>query len=150
MAELDPAVEQQLADMYDDDWHALSARVRPPSSTAQLKAAAAQVLSGEQLDAFVAAANVSAFTDENGDVDEEKVAGHLTAIFGGTQENHSGAQNFGQYSGGPRPGSAPGDGGRAEAQRRFGGTDNTPPATPASRGAGGRAEAERRFGKRGQ
>lgn len=30
MAELDPAVEQQLADMSDEDFRALTARVRPP------------------------------------------------------------------------------------------------------------------------
>ena len=30
MANLDPAVEQQLADMPDDDFAALMARVRPP------------------------------------------------------------------------------------------------------------------------
>jgi hypothetical protein len=29
--QLDPAVEQQLADLSDEDWHALMARVRPPS-----------------------------------------------------------------------------------------------------------------------
>lgn len=32
MVELDPTVEQQLADMSDEDWHALSVRVRPASS----------------------------------------------------------------------------------------------------------------------
>ena len=32
MAELDPTVEQQLADMSDEDWHALTVRVRPPKT----------------------------------------------------------------------------------------------------------------------
>jgi hypothetical protein len=33
IVELDPEVEQQLADMSDEDYRALIARVRPPSST---------------------------------------------------------------------------------------------------------------------
>jgi hypothetical protein len=35
IVELDPEVEQQLADMSDEDYRALIARVRPPSSTTQ-------------------------------------------------------------------------------------------------------------------
>lgn len=33
--ELAPEIEQQLADMTDEDYRALIARVRPPSSTTQ-------------------------------------------------------------------------------------------------------------------
>lgn len=32
MSELAPEVEQQLADLDDADWRALTARVRPPSA----------------------------------------------------------------------------------------------------------------------
>ncbi len=37
MATLDPVTEQQLADLSDEDWAALTARVRPPSSAAHKK-----------------------------------------------------------------------------------------------------------------
>lgn len=49
MGDLDPAVEQQLADLSDSDWSALQARVRPPSSAAQLRDIAGKILQGEQL-----------------------------------------------------------------------------------------------------
>lgn len=41
MAELTPEVEQQLADMSDEDYRALHARVRPPGSKGTLAAGAA-------------------------------------------------------------------------------------------------------------
>ncbi|MEN4399374.1 hypothetical protein ACNQR7_26960 [Mycolicibacterium senegalense] len=40
MAELTPEVEQSLADLSDDDWHALTLRVRPPAPGAGGLAAA--------------------------------------------------------------------------------------------------------------
>jgi hypothetical protein len=35
LVELPPEVEQQLADMSDEDYRALVARVRPPNSTTE-------------------------------------------------------------------------------------------------------------------
>lgn len=56
MVELDPQLEQQLSELSDDDWRALSARVRPPTSTEQFKNVAAKVIADEgQLNALGAA-----------------------------------------------------------------------------------------------
>ena len=126
MTELDPQVEQQLAALSSEDFAALVARVRPPSFTDQLKAAASRFISGERLDAFVAGANLKAFVSENGDIDEEKVAANLTTLFGQRSNgNGSGYRHWGQH-GGPPPRSRPGEGGRAEAERRAGLNLDTP------------------------
>jgi hypothetical protein len=103
MTELDPQVEQQLAALSSEDFAALVARVRPPSFTDQLKAAASRFISGERLDAFVAGANLKAFAYENGDIDEAKVAANLTTLFGqpGNGNNGSGYRDWGQH-GAPR------------------------------------------------
>ncbi|WP_062539246.1 hypothetical protein [Mycobacterium celatum] len=47
MTELDPEVEQQLADMPEADFDALIARVRPPEEPADPKARAAAALRRE-------------------------------------------------------------------------------------------------------
>jgi hypothetical protein len=47
----------------------------------QLKAAASKHISGERLEAFVSAANLRAFTSENGDIDEQKVTNYVTTLF---------------------------------------------------------------------
>jgi hypothetical protein len=47
MTELSPEVEQQLADMSEDDFDSLVARVRPPEEPADPKARAAQALRRE-------------------------------------------------------------------------------------------------------
>jgi len=80
MPQLDPQVEQQLADLSDAEWSSLSARVRAPDATEMLRIAAAQHLTGVQLDAFVATADVSKFSGDNGEIDAEKVGRHLTAL----------------------------------------------------------------------
>ena len=57
MAELDPAFEQQLADLSDDDWRSLTARVRPPTSSEQLREMEGKVLNADQLETFMSAVN---------------------------------------------------------------------------------------------
>jgi hypothetical protein len=143
MPDLDPSLEQRLADLSDVDWAALTARVRPPSSAAQLRDIAGKVITGDQLDAFVSVANLKALATENGDIDEDKVNRALTGMFGITPETSPPHQDFGQHRP-PPPMPGPGDRGRAEAAKRFGGQSGA----PSGRGAGGHAEAERRFGKR--
>jgi hypothetical protein len=146
MSELDPVVEQRLADMSAEEFAALTARVRPPTSSQQLKNIAGKVLSGDALNAFVSVANPKAFAGENGDVDESKVMGHLTAMFA----SHQGAQ-----ASGPTPAGKLGSAGKAEAARRFGtgapAADQRPDdgwtGRAVSGGAAGRAEAAKRFGK---
>lgn len=151
MVELDPAVEQQLSDMSDQDWRALSARVRPPTSTQQLRDIAGKVLGGDALDSFVAVADPRKFAGENGDVDEEKVMGHMTAIFGAGQQSQQPGRQWGQHSGNP-VGARPGDAARAALKKRHNvGGDADQPAAGGrvSRGEGGRAALQRRHGTGG-
>jgi hypothetical protein len=143
MTDLDPSLEQRLADLSDVDWEALTARVRPPTSAAQLKEIAGKVISGDKLDAFVNVANLKALADENGDIDSRKVQRALRVMF--DIPDQAAHQNFGQFSPQPDMG-GPGDRGKAEAQKRFRIGQNGEP--PPARGGGGAAEAARRFGKR--
>jgi hypothetical protein len=137
MAELSPEVEQHLASMSDGEFAALTAKVRAPDSTEQLRTFASKVLSPQQLESFMAFADVSKFADANGSVTEESVVGRLTGMFGG-----AGGQQFGRR----------GEAGKAAAARRFNlETDeaiNSPPPPSLSRpGEKGRAAAQRRFNK---
>src|ERR1700692_3467289 len=113
MADVPAEVEQQLASMTQGEWAAFSAKVRAPDTAEHVRSLASQVLSGPQLDAFVAVANPAVFVGSDGKVDETKVMGHLTAMYGTAD---------------PTPKS--GAGGRAEAAKRFGG--NQPQPAPAS------------------
>ena len=97
MPDLDPVFEQKLADLSDVDWAALTARVRPPSSAAQLKEIAGKVITGDQLEAFVSVANLKSLAGENGDIDEDKVMGTLTGMFGIVPETTAQHQDFGQH-----------------------------------------------------
>jgi hypothetical protein len=142
MPDLDPSLEQRLADLSDVDWAALSARVRPPTSVAQLREIAGKVISGDKLDAFVKVADPKAFASENGDIDPAKVQQYVGTLFGST-------------AGGRSSGAA----GSAEAARRFGGTR---PAAGTAADPGVHAghtvqepgavqrELEKRFGKKEQ
>jgi hypothetical protein len=141
----DPVFEQKLADLSDVDWQALTERVRPPTSAAQLREIAGKVISGDKLEAFVKVADPKAFASENGDIDPAKVQQSIGTLFGTVPDTGPRHQNFGQHTP-PPPLPGPGARGAAEAARRFGGQGNTPVTT--SRGASGRDEAERRFGKK--
>ena len=144
MPDLEPAVERALSELSDEDWSALTARVRPPTSAAQLRDVAGKLIAGDRLEAFVAVADLKALAAENGDIDETKVTQAVTTLFGLPHNNTH--EDFGQFRQ-PPPMPGPGEAGRAEAQRRFataGGHTQTRPTPQA--GAGGRREAERRFG----
>lgn len=105
----------------DADW-------RPKYQTLQLKAIASEVIKGDQLKAWLAGMNPAAFADENGDIDEEKVMGHLTAAFGGQQDTQQQQSNngrqqppaWGQQSGGTGVPIRPGEAGRAALAKRHG------------------------------
>lgn len=137
-------LRQHIRDMSDNDFRALVAETRPPDTAGQLREVASQFLQGDQLRSFVEVADPAKFVDAGGHIDASSVARHLGALFGTSEQRN----DWGQHSGGA-PGSRPGDGGRAEASRRFG-TPHTPdPAAVAATprpGAAGAAEAEHRFG----
>ena len=147
MAELDPAVEQQLADLSDQDWSALTARVRPPTSREQFKSVAARVLKDEgQLNSFLSIANPKAFVSENGDVDEAKLTSHLTTLFGAGEPPQQ--RNWGQTTGQPA-GHTRGDNAREalRARHNVGGDTQPGAATQAPRARSAKAELNRRYGK---
>lgn len=152
---LSPELEQQLADLSDTEWSALSARVRAPDGVEGLRAAASQHLSGPQLDAFIAATDVSKFAGDNGQIDAEKVGRHLTALGispapgshseWGRRDGASGREAAAERHGlkGERepdavmPDNSPGAAGRAAAQQRHGNR-------PSGAGAAERAAAQLR------
>jgi hypothetical protein len=116
----------------------------------KLRTIAGQVLNGSALDSFVEGALMSAFTNEAGEVEEEKVMGHLTAIHAAALPQQPPRQ-WGQSSGQPAGGRA-GDVARAALKKRHGvGSDDQP--TAASRARGGenaRAALARRHGVKGR
>lgn len=148
MAEqLDPAVEQQLADMSDQDWRSLSARVRPPTSSEQLTNVAAQHLSPEHLSTFMAIADPKKLADEHGNVDPAKVQ-QASTLFGPRKPQQQ--RQWGQHSGSGGPGKQLGDDGRAALEKRHGVKSSTDaPAAGAQIPAGqeGRAELAKRYGR---
>lgn len=104
---------------------AADAEWRPKYLASQLKSAAASVIKdSEQLASFMAVTDPAKFAGEDGEIDEEKVMGHLTALFGGGQQQDAQRQQqqrqWGQYSGGTGAPAKPGETGRAAAARRHG------------------------------
>ncbi len=99
----------------DADW-------RPKYQAAQLRSMASIVIKdADQLNAFIAVTDPAKFAGDDGEIDEQKVSGHLTALFGAKPTAGSGGKPpaWGQNSGGTPP-SRPGESGRAEAAKRFG------------------------------
>lgn len=88
----------------------------PKLQEMQVRTYAATILTKEQMDAWVPTVNLTAFVGDNGEVDEQKVMGTLTAIFGEPQRQQ---RDWGQFRNGDRR-ATPGESGRAEAERRFG------------------------------
>lgn len=90
--------------------------------TSELKSVAASVITDrEQLTSFMAVTDPAKFAGNDGEIDEEKVMGYLTAIFG-VRQNGASPRNWGQTSAGNGgdPAARPGAGGIAEAAKRFG------------------------------
>lgn len=143
MPEIPPETEAALAGLSEQEWAALSARVRAPDAREQLRDVASRVLSGEALDAYVEAADLSKFAGASGDIDESKVMGRLTTLFGRR------APNYGQHGAIPL-GEGPGSCGRAEAERRRVAreTSSPTPGPGGAAGSAGRAEALRRSEQR--
>lgn len=99
---------------------AVKAEFLPKLQAAEVKSIAAEIITGDQLKSFLSVVNPAAFVGDNGEIDESKVIGALTGMFGAPQRQPVQRwQNAGQYSTPPPPG-RPGESGRAEAARRFG------------------------------
>lgn len=98
---------------------AAKAEFLPKLQAAEVKSIAAEIIKGDQLKTFLSVINPAAFVGDNGEIDESKVMGALTGMFGAPQQPMQRWQNAGQFAPPPPPG-RPGESGRAEAARRFG------------------------------
>lgn len=121
------------------------------AQTEQLRGIVGTVLPPDLRDSFVEYAKLDAFRGEDGQIDTEKVMGHLTAITVARQQSQ---RDWGQHSGQPT-GQQPGDTGRAALRKRHGvGNDepNQPPGASnlVGRGQTARAALERRHGVKGR
>jgi hypothetical protein len=139
--ELDPQTEQTLADMSDEDWSALTARVRPPTSRNQLRDIASKHVPGDQLESFLAIASPKAFANEIGDIDESKVQHHANRLFGPNEPQQQ--HQWGQHSSGGAPGKQRGDDVRAALEKRHG-VRNPSPIPVVKPGDMARAAIEKR------
>lgn len=89
----------------------------PKLHRAQVKAVASTRLDDESLGLFLEGTNLGAFVGEDGEIDSAKLTKYLDAFKGPTVPGKFHAEKIGT----PRPQhSAPGAGGRAEAEKRFG------------------------------
>lgn len=121
------ALKEATQKAGDDARAAADAQWRPKYLASELKGVAAGVIKDqEQLASFLAMTDATKFAREDGELDHEKVMGHLTALFGGGgqgQQSGNGQQqrSWGQHSGGTSGGPhKPGEAGRAAAQQRHG------------------------------
>lgn len=110
------AIEDAKTEAATEARTAAESQYLPKLHATQLKAAASQILTKDQLASFMEITDPKVFVNESGDVDEEKVTDHLTKMFYGVPHLQ---RNWGQ--GGQMPPPVSGyDLGKAEAERRFG------------------------------
>lgn len=109
------AVREATEKAAADARAAVEADLRPKLLASQLQAAAAaaNVLHGEQLSAWMNGVDASKFVGDNGEIDGAKVKDTLTAIFGTGGQGHQWGQN-----GSRPPGKSASEAGLAEARRR--------------------------------
>ncbi|RBO87970.1 hypothetical protein [Nocardia puris] len=107
----------------------------PQLRSAELRGYASVVLNGTRLDAWLDTVNAAAFFDDQGRVDGDRVVAHLTEMVGSpalaelASPPSATHPDYGQGRPGGRTRLARGEGGRAEAARRFG-TAAAPAAGP--------------------
>lgn len=118
----DKALKEAATQASEAAKAAADAEWLPKLQAAQLKSIAAPILNdADRLSAFLEMANPANFVGENGEIDEEKVAGRLTSLFGTVQAaTAQQARNWGQHSGGTGTPQKPGETGRAAAAKRHG------------------------------
>lgn len=121
------ANDKALKDVQKSARDAAEAEWRPKLQRAELRSIAAEVLKGDQLEAWLAGMNPAAFANDKGEIDLDKVMGHLTAAFGVVggqdhQQPRNGQQPpaWGQQSGGTNPPARPGEAGRTALEKRHG------------------------------
>lgn len=95
------------------------AQYLPQIRAAKVQSIASQIVQGDKLNAFMEVVDTSRLLGEDGQVDDAKVMGYLTAMYGGDAPSGPRWQNFGQFTPPPPP-TNPGGGGKAELNKRFG------------------------------
>ncbi len=122
--------------------------------TEQLRGIVGTVLPPDLRDSFVQYARLDAFRGDGGQIDTEKVMGHLTAIHVATQpQPEQSTRQWGQTSGGGAPGKQRGDDGRAALEKRHGvprTDDQRAAGAQIPRGQKGRAALQKRHGVGGK
>jgi hypothetical protein len=109
--------------------------------TEQLKSVASQLLSGDQLMAFMAVADAKQCAGPDGTIDADKVSGHLRTLYGiDAQPEPSRPPQWGQQSGQP-PGRPPGSDARDALAKRHGVKNEKAAPGPAGIRPGDRARA---------
>lgn len=120
------ADERALKDAADKAAEAARAEAEakwgPKYLASELKSAASLVIKDkDDLASFMAFADPSKFTNEAGEIDEEKVMGHLTALYLGRESRQQRqTPQWGQHSASGQPPKRPGDDGRAALEKRHG------------------------------
>ncbi|TDO18141.1 hypothetical protein EV580_1323 [Mycobacterium sp. BK086] len=118
------ANDRALKDAEKSGRTASDAEWGPKYLRSEMKALVSSVIPDkEKRDAFMAGTDPKLFVGETGELDEAKVMAHLTTLFGapaagGGQQQQQYDWGQGGNGSGPLPDSKPGDGGRAEAERR--------------------------------
>lgn len=92
----------------------------PQVVTAEFKAAAAGVLTPEQVTAFLEDVDLSKYVKKDGSVDTERIASRVQALTPATQGQKQAPRDFGQGAGGSHIVPSGRDAGKAEFERRFG------------------------------
>lgn len=90
MVEISPDVEQLLADLSDAEWAALTAKVRAPDAEELYRKVAKYVVPEQFLDNWMQVANVAAFVNADGTIDEERLRRGLNSIFSKDQTQSTG------------------------------------------------------------
>lgn len=103
----------------------VEAQYRPKMQALQVKSVASSILSGDQLASFCEIVNPAALLGADGEIDDSKVMGALTAMFGQAtpsqpQPTTQRWQNAGQHSAPPPRGNAAVDQARQQLEKRFG------------------------------
>jgi hypothetical protein len=118
--------------------------------TEQLRGIVGTVLPPDLRDSFVEYSKLDAFRGEDGQLDTEKVMGHLTAVHLATQRQQQQSQrSWGQHSSGGGPGKQPGDDARAALEKRHGvkrSTDQPAAGAQIPRGQSAREALAQRHG----
>lgn len=120
LTEAERAAEAAKVEAAEAARAAAESEWKPRLQAAELKAIAGTILDKDQLASFLEIADVNKFAKDDGGIDEEKVMGHLTAIYGQPRQFGSGLpqhRDWGQHSSRP-PGPSGIEQGKAEAARR--------------------------------